>query len=92
MIRFYQYLFQKDLHGGGESISPPEALRTAQRWLKDVTAKELKDYMKSFRLQYLTESTSTAINEVYKRLMFEEDDSQPYMHPYYWAGYTFHGV
>jgi len=92
MIRFYQYLFQNDLHRGGESISPPEALRNAQRWLKDVKAKELKDYVKSFRLEYLTESTSTAINEVYKRLMFEEDDSQPYTHPYYWAGYTFHGI
>jgi len=92
MAQFYEYHLKGHPEMGGKPLSPSDALRRAQLWLRDTTASDLRDYVKSFRLEYLTESTSIAIQKVYKRLMFEEDDSRPYKHPYYWAGYTFHGI
>lgn len=73
MERFYRHYLRDEL-------GLPEALRCAQLWLRDVTARELA-------ARYPRGSTN------YRRFSrdFKPED-RPFEHPYYWAAFTFNGV
>jgi len=92
MMRFYQYYLKSDLAADEASISPSEALRKAQLWLRDATNRELREYVKRLLSEQETQLAATNADKAYKRLTLEDDDSHPYAHPYYWAGFTFHGA
>ncbi len=84
--RFYEGLLQQQL-------SPPEALRQAQRWLRDVTAAELADRFSAERLATLGLKLPPAIiSEGYRRFVDHDGPPRPFREPYYWAGFVFNGA
>ena len=92
MAQFYEYHLKGHPEMGGKPLSPSDALRRAQLWLRDATASELRDYVKRKLSTQSTNFTLTSVRGAYKRLLLEDDDSHPYDHPYYWAGFSFHGI
>ena len=76
MIYFYQMYMS--------GTSPEEALRQAQLWLRRAKKPEL--------LNYSEELSVTQLETISKRLLFEDNEAQPFAHPYYWAGFIFHGT
>lgn len=91
MQRFYEFHLQNDL-------SPAEALRKAQLWLRDeLTAEELIAYLEQERDKqweknwYLYGQLDQAMR--YTQEKYEENPkARPFAHPYYWAAFTFNGV
>ena len=76
MIYFYQMYVS--------GTSPEEALRQAQLWLRDANKSEL--------LKYSEELSVKQLEKISKRLLFEDKEARPFAHPYYWAGFIFHGT
>jgi CHAT domain-containing protein len=76
MVHFYQIYLS--------GISPEEALRQAQVWLRNARKIELLAYSSHFGENHL--------KLLSKRLSLEDNDERPFSHPYYWAGFTYHGV
>jgi CHAT domain-containing protein len=91
MIRFYQYHLEGDAERGSAPLSPSEALRRSQQWLRSVKSKEIKTYLKAYLPEFQRMIASQA-DAAYKRLALEDDESCLFAHPYYWAGFTFTGV
>jgi len=87
MKRFYR----GHLHDG---LAPAPALRTAQRWLRDVTNEELSELFETYReaapdrprLAYET------AKEHFVRYTLADPKARPFSHPYYWGAFTFSGV
>jgi CHAT domain-containing protein len=92
MARFYEGL----LRGG---VAPDEALRDAQRWLRDVTAQELESFLDCHESpaeacgageeRMASELSHAARQRVF---MVEDENERPFAEPYYWAAFTFHGA
>jgi CHAT domain-containing protein/tetratricopeptide (TPR) repeat protein len=85
MEQFYRFHF----HG----LAPAEALRSAQIWLRGVTAEKagLADrWRRVLDMASDREFAKTAFRNMryYKR----HPDETPYASPYYWAGFTFFGA
>jgi len=76
MIYFYQMYMS--------GTSPEEALRQAQLWLRSAKKPEL--------LKYSEELSVSQLETISKRLLFEDKEARPFAHPYYWAGFIFHGT
>jgi CHAT domain-containing protein/tetratricopeptide (TPR) repeat protein len=77
-----------------ENVSAPNALRDAQRWLRDVTSAELFMVFERFR-----QAATDAKEPMYARLQekFVKDTlsdprSKPFEHPFFWAGFTYTGA
>jgi CHAT domain-containing protein len=86
MERFYRLHIQEGLE-----ISP--ALREAQLWLRDVTARELRERFTEERLKLIgVRMAPDAVLHGYERFVAMEDDARPFAHPYYWAAFTFAGA
>lgn len=93
MIRFYQMLLK-----GESSWEAPfahaRALRTAQLWLRDLTAFELIEWLAPSQgevpsaLASLPALLATLLKECTKH----SPDYRPFSHPYYWAAFTAYGV
>lgn len=87
MMRFYEAWRVE----GGE---PPEALRTAQNWLRASTNAVFATYFK----QHLPEFGGGGRLPVeiadfgYKRFALANPDVRPFAHPFYWAGFYYTGV
>jgi len=85
MARFYDY-WQRD------TLTPAEALRKSQQWVRDTTSQEKKDYFASkaqkTRKGWLPAWTRTRdINVV-----TPPDQNRDLSHPYYWAAFAYIGV
>jgi len=89
MVRFYEYL--------QENMTPPSALKEAQKWLRTVTHSQLIDWYQSLAAQFEDKNSDIQfyLNRQVKRLQKDSvkiDSDQPlYAHPYYWAGFTVTG-
>lgn len=85
MDRFYELHLR-------ESQPVAEALRSAQRWLRDATAAELGLAARSEELlaQARTPSERAAAYQMLRRVR-ARPELCPYSHPYYWAGYVLTG-
>jgi tetratricopeptide (TPR) repeat protein len=91
MVRFYQYL--------QENITPPSALKAAQKWLRTVTHPQLIQWYQNLAAEF--EGTNPHIqwdlNSQVRGLQRQinsatiNPDQPPYAHPYYWAGFTVTG-
>ena len=76
MRRFYE------LWRGGE-IGPSEALRRAQRWLRDISNEELLEA--GYASPPPFGDRASQVQAFWRK-------ARPYYHPYYWAAFTFYGA
>jgi len=84
MIRFYDYWL------GEEKLTPAEALRQAQIWLRDSTKAEKIKYVEK-QGQNTQGTTRIAYNQL--RVALNKDSTEcKYAHPYYWGAFGFTGV
>src|SRR5260370_1538441 len=75
-----------------EGLTPIEALRQAQIWVRDTTNKEKADYFKGYLPEFAVNKPPKAIaNDLYQLLMMQRPE-QRFEHPYYWAAFGFTGV
>lgn len=80
MVQFYKYLLSES--------TPNKALKKAQMWLKNITNKELKIWI---RKQKLPLSTRQKI-EVQNWLPKQQDNLYPFQHPFYWGAFYLIGA
>jgi CHAT domain-containing protein/tetratricopeptide (TPR) repeat protein len=88
MFRFYELHMQGDAAAGLAPQSQAQALRMAQRWLRDLTYRGLDDYYKQRR--QMGTAMKLAIRELNIKRM--PPDDRPYVDPIYWAAFTFNGA
>jgi len=91
MARFYAYWQQ-------EGLSPAQALRAAQIWLRDTTNREKGEYFKQF-IPALSGSTvannhlpSAVARTFYNQIMKRSGKERDFAHPYWWAAFYLTGV
>jgi CHAT domain-containing protein len=81
MVRFYELLL--GLEGGsGEVGSPVAALRKARSWLRQLTAKQLDDFIQMH----------PRLADTFDRSTTRHGSSTPYASPQYWASFTAWGT
>ncbi|MGQ9803805.1 MAG: CHAT domain-containing protein, partial [Anaerolineae bacterium] len=92
MTRAYELMLQ-------EGEPPAEALRRAQRWLRDLTNAELEAYLEGHRAiaearrQAAQRMPLSLIAELLIQVTTTEDPkARPYADPYFWAPFTFSGI
>ncbi len=73
-----------------DNLSPAQALRQAQLWLRDVTVAELVAYLAEKRRS--RGPNYQQISAAWRHFAQMEPSIKPYFHPYYWAAFTFTGV
>ena len=73
IIRFYDQLYF-------QGAEPAEALRQAQRSVRDTTVAEKRLYL----------GDQPGASDLVPRLL--PDDARPYARPYFWAGFSFFGI
>ncbi|MFW5735166.1 MAG: CHAT domain-containing protein, partial [Oceanidesulfovibrio sp.] len=87
MMRFYQAWRV-------EGQAPPDALHTAQTWLRESTNADFQAYFKA-QLPELTgeRMPHEVASAAYRRFTFSPDkDARPFAHPFHWAGFYYTGV
>jgi CHAT domain-containing protein len=82
--RFYQ-IYRQD------NQPPAIALQQAQYWLRDATAQTLMDFCNQVT-DFLPADKQLKYQLLADRYEYQEPDSKPYAHPYYWAGFVFSGA
>ena len=75
---------------GGETV--PKALRSAQRWLREVTAEELAELFAQKRLQGHQPTHDDHIAAAWFQFAAMSPTEKPFRHPYYWAAFTYTGA
>ncbi len=92
MRRFYDNW----LGNSAGPVDPPEALRQAQIWLRDVTAAELQDYFSRERKALLSGVpaawSQAQVREQFRRFGGCYPEARPFASPFYWAAFTYTGV
>lgn len=84
--RFYYYHIHKNL-------PPSEALRHAQRWLRDVTLAPFKQYNETVRHKF--PHFYVQLEQIRRELLAKhggDEQQRPFSHPYFWAAFTMTGV
>jgi len=72
-----------------ESMSPAQALRKAQLWLRDLTRSEIgQELLSQIRKGQNTHLWRVCLDTLTKGT----PDETPYSHPYYWAAFVLIGV
>lgn len=90
MIRFYQLYV--------EEINPASALNEAKKWLRNVTATALILWLKNLAVQIITVNPSICeriqdeIISLKQNSVNINNNTSPYAHPYYWAGFTINSM
>jgi CHAT domain-containing protein len=80
-----KHFYEKHLK---EGVPPDQALRSAQRWLRGATRKELGETYNS-----IESITRMSQHEAHRELVMKGDlGDKPYTNPYYWAAFIFTGV
>lgn len=74
-----------------EKLPIGSALKGAQLWLRDSTAEQMK-LVEFWEQRYDASGCSDADAFRAKRRYKAKPESQPFMHPYYWAGFTLSGA
>ena len=86
MARFYE-LWRN------QGLETYEALRQAQQWVRDTTNGEKVAYFENFLPAFSTTrmATSTA-DALWNQLILEHPDERDFVHPFYWAAFTYTGI
>jgi CHAT domain-containing protein len=79
MTRFYE-LWQH------EQLSPVEALRQSQQWVRDSTYGEMLNYCK------LVVKDTRLVKRFRKEIGFARMDERGFEHPFYWGAFTYVGI
>jgi CHAT domain-containing protein len=91
MARFYELTVLQELR-------PASALREAQRWLRDLSTAQLKEYLAQHTSKPGTVSAAKPLISPVLELGLSEllnrvgPREQPFDNPYFWAPFTFHGA
>jgi CHAT domain-containing protein len=92
VTRTYEYMLQ-------ERLSPPQAVRQAQVWLRDLTNADLEAYLTHHeaiaraRLESGRRMPFTLLEELLVKVITTGDpQARPYADPYFWAPFTFTGA
>ena len=88
MLRFYQAW-------RAEGQAPPDALHTAQSWLRESTNADFQAYFKAQLPEFggAGELPHKVASSAYRRFTFSQDKTaRPFAHPFYWAGFYYTGV
>jgi CHAT domain-containing protein len=73
--------------------SKPEALRDAQIWLRDLTAREALTLVQSKEAELSGERMAWAdVAPLRRALEWSDPNDHPFTHPYWWAGFQCVGV
>jgi CHAT domain-containing protein len=79
---------------GGMDI--PMALQDAQLWVRDLSSKQVMDYVEKCYRSSKWEGKSKEYIEQYRqyylKIAKESPDKKPFQHPYYWAAFTVNGA
>jgi CHAT domain-containing protein/tetratricopeptide (TPR) repeat protein len=84
MLRFYE--------GLRSGVAPPEALRAAQRWLRDVTAAQLRTHLARTRQAGAAWPPVDVLDGCFEVVAFHEPDERPFAAPEHWAGFVYVGA
>ncbi|MCX4632876.1 CHAT domain-containing protein [Streptomyces sp. NBC_01443] len=91
MARFYALLFPAN--GEEAPSNPARALREAQLWLRDATARELAQFCRGVLATVKTADNPTALRKAEAALTSVLDqDACPFEDPFYWASYVLVGA
>jgi CHAT domain-containing protein/tetratricopeptide (TPR) repeat protein len=85
MAQFYDQW--RDKH-----LSPPEALRRAQIWLRDSTVEELKLHFKASIESEVMPMKVEAAKSFYKKIGWKDPKVLLFDHPFYWAAFGYTGL
>ncbi len=92
VTRTYEYMLQ-------EGLAPPQAVRQAQVWLRDLTNADLEAYLAYHeaiaraRLESGRRMPFTLLEELLVKVITTGDpQARPYADPYFWAPFTFTGA
>ena len=86
LVRFYDY-WQND------QLTPAQALRKAQQWVRDTPNGEKEVYFKGFIPELASSRMPyAAASDLYQSLAFSDPDANDTAHPFYWAAFTYVGV
>ena len=86
MARFYD-LWRK------EGLTPAEALRQAQRWLRDTTNGEKRAYFEGFLPGFGPKKTpADTASTLHKAVVLEDPMARTFADPFYWAAFTYTGA
>ncbi len=95
LLRFYQLWLGRDPEGTG-SLPPTQALRAAQRWLRDLTYRGLEAYLSRTFADLASVVGEEALDRlsagVRSALREEQEEARPYADPVHWAGFVFYGL
>jgi CHAT domain-containing protein len=76
-----------------ESLSPSEALRQAQIWLRDTTNGQKAAYFKNWLPDStVTQMSSSVADELYEAVVLSDQDARDFSSTDYWAAFTYTGV
>jgi len=88
MARFYELW-----KAGG--LQPPEALRQAQRWVRDTTNDRKAAYFKDFLPEFQPDDERLPLHvadTLYKASILARPDENDFAHPFYWAAFSYTGA
>ena len=85
MTQFYEY-WRVD------RLSPPDALRQAQIWLRDSTTEDKKKRFKNFVDSQAARMGAETAKAFYSKIGWDDDQSRVFKSPVYWAAFTYVGV
>ncbi|MCB0041377.1 MAG: CHAT domain-containing protein, partial [Caldilinea sp.] len=102
VTRFYEFHLNGDSTAGLPPQPPASALRLAQQWLRDVTNKELAEYLDGHhRLKEASEQDVQRMSwtliketrrEVRRAIRQGHGDARPFEAAYHWAPFVFYGA
>jgi CHAT domain-containing protein len=79
-----------------EGMDIPHALQKTQLYVRDLTAKQVVDYVEkcyhSGKWEGKSKERIEQYKEKYLKMAKESPDEKPFHHPYYWAAFTVNGA
>ncbi len=76
----------------GRGLPLPQALRQAQRWLRENTVDEMKHFFKQYLPEFRFRFAPQVASNLFQTLSLGYDPSDRFDHPYFWAGFIFVGL
>jgi CHAT domain-containing protein len=76
-----------------EGMEPPEALREAQKWVRDTTNQQKKEYFKGFLPDATVSRMPTEVADaLFQEVVLSDPQACDFAHPYHWAAFVYVGV